>query len=187
MLFAKPFRLVEQYAEREILRWTRIVSTVAALLAGFGISLPVEARDRPGAPNNMSSYECWGDRAAYIPNEQLKGPPAICTYANNTAKEKVRFIVRVVANGVEQNESWLNSHVVGWYTQTDGPFRRDVSSTYMFHRPFFTKSYHERQAFAIYKLDFDTVYCISLRTAYDNGVVSADWTSSPCVRTRKAT
>lgn len=156
------------------------------LLAGVAFPLSVEARDRPGAPNGMDSYECWGDRQAYIPSERLKGPPAICTYANNTAKEKVRFIIRVVANGVEQNEGWLNSHVVGWYSQTNGPFRHEAAETYMSHRPIFAKSYHERQAFAIYKLDFDTVYCIRMRTAYDNGVVSADWTSTPCVRTRKA-
>ena len=157
----------------------------AVLLAGAVAGSPSAARDRPGAPINMSTYECWGDRGGVIPNDRLKGPPAICTLAMNTAQENVRFNIRVIANGLEQNEAWLRAHVVGWYSETNGPIRHEADLTYSQGRPLFSRSYHERQSFAIYKLDFDTTYCVSLRTQYEDGVVSAGWTSAPCVRTRK--
>jgi len=157
--------------------------TILACLAALS---PAEARDRPGAPINMEVIvDCYGDNGGFIPNELHKGPPAICVEALNTAKENVRFIVRVVANGVEMNEAWLRAHVVGWYANNQGRNRYDIAIAYMTGRPSSSKSYHMKQQFALAKLDYFTTYCVSLRTQYDNGVVSESWTSPPCVRTRK--
>ena len=173
-------------ARRPIFRAWQRGSLAVAMLACLAPSSPAEARDRPGAPINMLVLvDCYGDNGGFIPNELHKGPPAICVEALNTAKENVRFIVRVIANGVEQNEAWLHAHVVGYYADNQGRNRYDVAITYMSGRPSFSKSYHMKEQFALYKLDFDTTYCVSLRTQYDDGVVSAGWTSPPCVRTRK--
>jgi hypothetical protein len=145
-----------------------------------------DARDRPGAPNEVAAQLCgWhlygvGDR------------PDECVSFQNTAKERVSFWMEWTLNGAPMPADFLNLKTrcldgTDLGGSQSGPIECTVlprcSISAHVCSPQYTERFGVRQGFAMRGVEFDSDYCFRFKSITDNGIVSQDWSPWKCAHT----
>jgi interferon-alpha/beta receptor-like fibronectin type III protein len=186
----------------------RYITRSTLLLLVLIAAATAEARDRPGSPNKLSVEAC----GISPPVSTRPSGPAICVQFSNTADEEVRFEYEFTANGVpvpkpdwtkpnipREGYSWVDcigrdgltnekrrprilpygcvgaDDFNGYDSTALGRTNIDKERDGVIARPQFMR---------IRNLDFETQYCIRVRSrTADSEVVSAIWSNWGCLTT----
>ncbi|MEO8064460.1 MAG: tachylectin-related carbohydrate-binding protein [Pseudomonadota bacterium] len=162
-------------------------ASLVALLAGFlalaVLSLPAQARDRPGTPNKGFAANC-----GYIETAE----PAICVEFMNTATEKVGFLMDWTENGTHMSSDLsgraecitrsaqnYGCMALPWWFSGNTNLKPVTAARFNSQREF-------PEAFKIKGLLWDAEYCFRFRAIDEDGVISALYSGFTCAHTPAA-
>lgn len=146
-----------------------------ALLLATLASTPLQARDRPGTPNEGVVGLC---------SDPIREAPALCVQFRNTASEDVGFWMEWTENGAPMSSDLRGrSACITRSAQAYSCFALQGWFGDQSRRTQYRSIRNLPEGFIVKSLGWDTEYCFRFRAVDDDGVISGDWSGFACLRT----